>query len=248
MHACMTKDGSRCQLALGRLAGQRVCQLLHVLHGDCTAAHRAPAICRQYGQEGLAAAGHVAAGAVAPVQQADALACGGGVVCALAHKRSSSARCCTHKPGWAAGTTRTPHARTCGNVKGDDALAADALQLALGPRQAAVGAGAEALGRLVPAVRLAHHELDLLAVLVRHLGAVLWAHERARVLQRRPAQARTLALDDGGGQDGHHVPREPAAAWRAAGQVGSFTQGRNRHAVGAWRQSAEAPAGAQRTC
>jgi hypothetical protein len=63
-----------------------------------------------------------------------------------------------------------PHnPRTCGDVKGDDALAADALQLALGARQVAVGAGSQALWRLVAPVWLAHQQLNLPAVLVRHL-------------------------------------------------------------------------------
>jgi hypothetical protein len=65
-----------------------------------------------------------------------------------------------------------PSHPTCGYIQGDDVLAADALQLAGGARELAEGAGQQRLCRVVPSVRLAHHELYLFPVLLRHLVPV----------------------------------------------------------------------------
>lgn len=72
---------------------------------------------------------------------------------------------------------------TSGDVTGYDVLTADTLQLRVWPWQVAEWAGAQAFWGLFPSVRLAHHELNLLLVLVRdlrpatsqqHVHSIIW--------------------------------------------------------------------------
>mmetsp|Transcript_38192 Transcript_38192/g.113171 ORF Transcript_38192/g.113171 Transcript_38192/m.113171 type:complete len:209 (-) Transcript_38192:659-1285(-) len=94
----------------------------------------------------------------------------------------------------------------CREVKRNDVLTADTLQLGLWPRHLAKRAWRHdflCLLRLL--VRFAHHELDLLLVLHCDLVPVLWPHEHAGVLVRRLFEAGAVALDNGRREDWHHV-------------------------------------------
>mmetsp|Transcript_25012 Transcript_25012/g.62481 ORF Transcript_25012/g.62481 Transcript_25012/m.62481 type:complete len:259 (-) Transcript_25012:3769-4545(-) len=109
------------------------------------------------------------------------------------------------------------HALPAGDAERDVALTAVACQLCLWPRLVAEGARAVLLARL-GLIRLAHDGLDLALVRLGDLGPELGRHELCGVLQRSPLEPRTLALDHGGGEDGHHVRRELADVLGHAGQ------------------------------
>eukprot|EP00964_Phaeocystis_antarctica_P092432 scaffold59457_cov61-Phaeocystis_antarctica.AAC.1 len=71
-----------------------------------------------------------------------------------------------------------------------------------------IGRGRLRLLGVVALARLAHDRLDLALILLLQLAAVLGPHEGRGVLEGEAAQAGAVALDDGGGEDGHHVHGE----------------------------------------
>mmetsp|Transcript_26521 Transcript_26521/g.42945 ORF Transcript_26521/g.42945 Transcript_26521/m.42945 type:complete len:207 (-) Transcript_26521:50-670(-) len=119
-------------------------------------------------------------------------------------------------PGWKiAGRTVGPvllqHAHARSNAEGRDILAIQAVQLGLREGKATVHARQIRLKHL-PLIavrrRLPHDVLDLLAVLLRDVLAVLGLHQGAGVLIGFPNHLGALALDNHRGQDRHHVRRK----------------------------------------
>mmetsp|Transcript_22400 Transcript_22400/g.63983 ORF Transcript_22400/g.63983 Transcript_22400/m.63983 type:complete len:344 (-) Transcript_22400:2558-3589(-) len=92
-----------------------------------------------------------------------------------------------------------------------DVQAVGALQLGLGQRRPTRRAR-RVVGLPLLLDRLAHNALDLLLVLVRHMGPVFWLHQDAGVLVCGHLEAGALALDHCGRQDGHHVLLKPVDA------------------------------------
>mmetsp|Transcript_7746 Transcript_7746/g.31896 ORF Transcript_7746/g.31896 Transcript_7746/m.31896 type:complete len:625 (+) Transcript_7746:179-2053(+) len=125
----------------------------------------------------------------------------------------------------APGPLTLSHPLPGGDAVGDDAGAAVARQVPLGPGRVAHRARRRLRLRLGP-VRLANDGLDLALVRLRDLFPVLGLHQPRGKLQSAFLQTRALALDDGGGEDGDHVRREfvdaarhPAQQPRRAGVI-----------------------------
>mmetsp|Transcript_9474 Transcript_9474/g.41475 ORF Transcript_9474/g.41475 Transcript_9474/m.41475 type:complete len:726 (+) Transcript_9474:170-2347(+) len=125
----------------------------------------------------------------------------------------------------APGPLTLSHPLPGGDAVGDDAGAAVARQVPLGPGRVAHRARRRLRLRLGP-VRLANDGLDLALVRLRDLFPVLGLHQPRGKLQSASLQTRALALDDGGGEDGDHVrgefvdaARHPAQQPRRAGVI-----------------------------